>query len=112
MALYIEQRIDQLEAHAVEDGKLLETVAKGLATLTVEFQKDREQAQQNHESTNRRIDETNLRIDETNLRVDETNLRIDHLRDDMNQQFNGVRQDISDVKVTQALILKILTEKL
>ena len=105
MALYIEQRIDQLEAHAVEDGKLLESVAKGLATLTVQVQKNHEQAQRNHEEAQRNHEEA-----QRNHLV--TNNRIDDLRTDMNSRFEVVQQDISDIKTTQSLILKLLETKL
>lgn len=109
MALYFEQRIEQLETQREEDRKLLDTVAAGIATLTVQVQKNHEQAQRNHAETNQRIDETNQRIDD--LR-DEMNQKFDELRADMNQQFGEVRQDIRDIKSTLSLVIKILEEKL
>ena len=57
VALYIEQRIDQLEAHAVKDGRLPETVAKGVATLTLQVQRNQEQTNQLFNRTNQRIDD-------------------------------------------------------
>lgn len=101
MALYIEQRIDQLEAHAVEDGKLLETVANGLGTLTVQVQRNYEQAQRNHEQAQRNNELTNQRIDEVNHRIDKLDQRIDE-----------VVTILGDVKVTLSLVLRLLEAKL
>lgn len=102
MALYIEERVERLEAHREEDRNLLDTVAAGVANLTVQVQKNQEQ--------------TNQRIDELRGEVQE---QISGLRNEMNQRFERVEEDIreikttlSDVKTTLSLIIKVLDEKL
>jgi vacuolar-type H+-ATPase subunit I/STV1 len=112
MPLYIEQRIDQLEQHAINDGRLLETVATGLATLTVQVQKNHEQFLQFREETRQQFFEVNQRIDDTNQRIDDTNQRLDKLQAEFYEFRKEVREEFSSLKATMTLMMRFLEEKL
>jgi uncharacterized coiled-coil protein SlyX len=120
MAMYLEQRVEQLESDRAADRVLIDTIAAGLATLTVDVRKNHEQAQRNHreamgrvdglrDEMNQRFAETDKRIDglrdEMNQRIDKTNLRIDALRDETRAGFDELRRDNSEIK---SILIRIL----
>jgi hypothetical protein len=105
MPVYIEQRIDQLEQHAINDGKLLETVANGLANLTVQVQKNHEQFLQFREETQQRFEAIDRRFEAVDRRFDAVDRRIDEFRAEM-------KEELSSIKATLTLVVRLLEEKL
>jgi archaellum component FlaC len=119
MPLYIEQRIDQLEQHAIHDGKLLETVASGLANLTVQVQKNHAQFLQFREEVNQRFDAVDQRFDAVDQRFDAVDQRFDGIDkriDGIDRRIDEFRvemkEELSSIKTMLTLTVRLLEEKL
>ncbi|WP_080054113.1 hypothetical protein [Spirosoma aerolatum] len=85
--MYLEERVEQLETLAVDHGRQIETIAKGVADLTV--------------TVNHRFD----RVDE---RFDRVEKDISELKSDVSELKSGQAR----LEQTQQLILTILQERL
>lgn len=93
--MYLEERVEQLENLSVDQGKQIETIAKGLATITSDMQKGfadikQEQLKMCKELTSVKGDVGVLKTDVAILKTDvatfrdEVNRKIDH----MDQKFD------------------------
>jgi len=89
----INKRLDDINAHLVDQSRRIDAV--------------REELEQRIDETNKRIDESNKRIDGTNKRIDETNKRIDRLsevivrRDEHSTlviKVNALENDVREIK--------------
>ena len=92
--MYLEERIEQVEALSEDQGRQIETIAKGLDDLTV--------------TVNNRFD----RVDERFRQIDE---RFDRVEADIAELKSGqVRLEVAvtDIQKTQQLILTILQDRL
>ena len=87
LTMYLEERVEQLETLAVDHGRQIETIAKGVADLTV--------------TVNHRFD----RVDE---RFDRVEKDISELKSDVSELKSGQAR----LEQTQQLILTILQERL
>ena len=118
--MFLEERVEQLENLAADQGRQIELVAGGLATLTVEVRGIRQD-----------MTDGFARVDEQFARV---NRQFDEMRQEFTQEFVQVRQEfaegfvqvrqefaeglatvnhrLDEMSTTQQLILTILTEKL
>ncbi|GAB3697918.1 hypothetical protein GCM10027592_22510 [Spirosoma flavus] len=124
--MYLEQRVQQLEALTVDQGKQAESIAKAVAKLTVDTQQGFLEVKQEQAAMRRELirladasDATNERLHQLNRKVDIGFERLEEsqnqMRDEMNgmkQAMTGMKQDIAGLKVGQELILQILREKL
>ena len=113
--MYLEERIEQVEALSVDQGRQIETIAKGLADLTVTV---------NHRFN--QVDERFDSIDERFKQVDERFNQVDERFKQVEDRFNQVDADIAELKAgqsrlettvtdiqqTQQLILTILQDRL
>lgn len=85
--MYLEERVEQLENLSVDHGRQIETVAKGLANLTIVV----------------------------NQRFDQVNQRFDRVEADIADLKNGqarMEVTLTELQQTQQVILTILQERL
>ena len=89
--MYLEERVEQLENSAVDQGRQIELVAGGLATLTVEVR--------------------GIRQDMTDgfAQVKEEFAKV---RQEFADEFAKVNQRLDGITATQQLILTILQERM
>lgn len=89
--MYLEERVEQLENAAVDQGRQIELVAGGLATLTVEVR--------------------GIRQDMTDgfAQVKEEFAKV---RQEFADEFAKVNQRLDGITATQQLILTILQERM
>ena len=138
--MYLEERVEQLEALTVDQGKQAELIAKGVAKLTTDTQQGIDELKQGQtalhqeiirladlsDGTNERITQLDrkidLGIDQVNERFDGVDANQEEFRQEitgmrqeitgMRQEITGMRQEITGLKAGQELILQILREKL
>lgn len=99
--MYLEERVEQVEALAIDQGKQQELIAKGLAKLTVDTQQG--------------FNELKANVNQVDDKVDKLTAKVNQLeanQNEMRQEMTGMRQDITELKTGQDLILQILREKL
>lgn len=108
LTMYLEERVEQLETLAVDHGRQIETIAKGVADLTV--------------TVNHRFDRVDERFHQIAERFDQIDERFDRVEKDISELKSDVsvlKADVSELKSgqarleqTQQLILTILQERL
>ncbi|GAB4035907.1 hypothetical protein [Spirosoma gilvum] len=106
--MYLEERVEQLETLAVDHGRQIETIAKGVADLTV--------------TVNHRFDRVDKRFDQVDNRFNRVDDRFDRVENDISElksDVSSLKTDVADLKAGQArlettveLILTILQERL
>lgn len=92
--MYLEERIEQLEHVAVDHGRQIESIAKGLAELTVDVRAVRQDVTTGF------------------ARVDEQFAQVDKRFEQMGKRFDQMQQTQLEMQQVQQLILKLLTERL
>ncbi|MBD2703231.1 hypothetical protein IC229_21480 [Spirosoma sp. BT702] len=124
--MYLEQRVQQLDVLAADQGKQSESIAKAVAELTVDTQQGFREIKQEQAAMRQELtrladasDATNERLNQLNRKVDigfeQVDARFDQLESsqhEMREDMNVMKQDIAGLKTGQELILQILREKL
>lgn len=122
LSMYLEERVEQLEHLSVDQGRQIETIARGLADLTVTVNQRFDEVNQRFEEVNQRFEEVNQRFEEVNQRFDAVDKRFDkveadvaELKTDVSELKSGqarLETTVADIQQTQHLILTILQDKL
>ena len=100
--MYLEERVEQLENSAVDQGRQIELVAGGLATLTVEVRGIRQD-----------MTDGFAQVKEEFAKVrQESAQEFAKVRQEFAQEFDKVNQRLDGIMATQQLILTILQEKM
>lgn len=120
--MYLEERVEQLEVLSVDQGRQIETIAKGVTDLTVTVNQrfDRVEgsiAVLQQDVTVLQQDVAGLKQDVTILKQDVVVLKQDiaELKQDMAELKVGqvrLESAIGDIQQTQQLILSILQDRL
>lgn len=120
--MYLEERVDQLEALSIDQGRQIETIAKGLADLTVTVNHRFNQVDERFNQIDerfRQVDERFREVDERFRQVDERFDQVDQRLDQMNNDIAELKSGqerleatVADIQQTQQLILTILQERL
>ena len=100
--MFLEERVEQLENLAADQGRQIELVAGGLATLTVEVRGIRQDMTDGFARVNRQFDEMRQEFTQEFVQV----------RHEFAEGLATVNQRLDEMSTTQQLILTILTEKL
>ncbi len=98
--MFLEERVEQLEHLAADQGRQTEMLANGLATLTVEVRSIRQDMTTGFERIDRRFEQIEQRLDQMDRRFDQ-----------MDRRFDQIEQRLDEIGQTQALILKFLTQQ-
>jgi predicted nucleic acid-binding Zn-ribbon protein len=93
--MYLEERVEQLENLAVDQGKHIEIIASGLATLTAQVQKgfsdmrkDITKLNDRVESLESKVDRLDVRVSRIEVRLDKIETRLDNMETKMDQRFD------------------------
>jgi DNA anti-recombination protein RmuC len=105
----LEERVEQLEHLATDQGRQIETIAKGLAELTTDVRAIRKDMNEGFAQVNNEIQRINDRLERIDDRIDREFQRID---DRMDREFKRIDDRFNEFQQTQQLILKILNERL
>ena len=100
--MFLEERVEQPENLAADQGRQIELVAGGLATLTVEVRGIRQDMTDGFAQVDRRFDEIRQEFAQEFVLV----------RQEFAQEFVRVNQRLDEMSTTQQLILTMLREKL
>ena len=123
--MYLEEKVEQLENLSVDQGKQIEIIAKGLATITTDMQRGFAEAKQQQTKMNKeltlvkhqvtgvttdlaefrkevnqkfdRIETKFDKIDEKFDKIDEKFVKIDERFDKMEQRFDNLDQRFDDL---------------
>ena len=120
--MYLEERVEQLETLSVDQGRQIETIAKGLADLTVTVNhrfdgvnQRFDGVDQRFDGVDQRFDGVDRRFDGVDQRFDEVDKRFDQVNEDIADLKNGqarLEATVTDIQQTQQLILTILQDRL
>ncbi|OIN58355.1 hypothetical protein [Arsenicibacter rosenii] len=127
--MYLEQRVEQLEQLTVDHGRQIESIAKGLAELTIDVKSNRqetlrgfEEVRQQFKQVDQRFDQVDQRFEQVDQRFEQVDRRfeqvdqrfeqVDRRFDQVEEQFKAVHAQLADIRQVQTLILTILQEKL
>ncbi len=91
--MYLEERVEQLENASVDQGRQIELVAGGLATLTVEVRGIRQDMTDGFDQVKRQFKQVDLRFDE--LRQEFTG-EFAKVRQEFTGEFAKVRQESAE----------------
>ena len=91
--MYLEERVEQLENLSVDQGRQLESLARGLANLTLDVRAIRTDQNAGF-----------ARVDEQFTAVNTEFAKVNKRLDDHSEQF-------ADIKTTLQLVVKLLTER-
>ncbi len=115
LTMYLEERVEQLETLAVDHGRQIETIAKGVADLTVTVNHRFDRIDDRFDQIDKRFSQ----IDERFSQIDERFVQIDERFDRVEKDISELKSDVSELKAgqarleqTQQLILTILQERL
>lgn len=110
--MYLEERVEQLENLAVNQDKQIETVAKAVATLTVEVKQGFAELRQQQTETRQEV--TRLADSQENIQQDVTRLADsqDSLHERFNQLDRKIDQEIGEVRVEMNQRFEQLDSKL
>ena len=92
--MYLEERVEQLEHLATDQGRQIETIAKGLAELTTDVRAIRQD------------------MNDGFKRNDEKFERIDQEFAQIKVEFKRIGGRFDEIQQTQQLILKVLNDRL
>lgn len=107
--MFLEERVEQLENLAADQGRQIELVAGGLATLTVEVRGIRQDMTDGFAQVDQRFERVDQRFDEIRQEFAQEFMQV---RQEFAQEFVKVNLRLGEMSTTQQLILTILTEKL
>lgn len=115
--MYLEERVEQLENASVDQGKQIELVAGGLATLTIEVRGIRQDmtdgfAQVRQEFTGEFAKVRQESAEEFAKVRQEMAGEFAKVRQEIAGEFTKVNQHLDEMSTTQELILTLLREKL
>ncbi len=88
--MYLEERVEQLEALAVDQGKQAETIAKGVAKLTVDTQQGIDDLKQGQAELRQEVTRLADLSDGTNERLTQLDRKMDQRLDQVNGKFDQV----------------------
>lgn len=113
--MYLEERLEQIEQVVVDHGRQLETVANGLAELTVDVRAIRQDMTDGF----RRVDEQFVEVNKRLGALEETQQEMLQIQNGMLQTQREMQQAqtemgkrFNEMQQTQQLILKVITERL
>lgn len=96
--MYLEERVEQLETIATDQGRQIELVAGGLATLTVEVRGIRQDMTDGFARVDRQFEQVDLRFEQVDLRFDSVDQRFDSVDqrfDSVDQRFDELREEFA-----------------
>ena len=112
--MFLEERVEQLENLSVDQGRQLESIARGLANLTLDVRAIRQDQNEGFKRINGEFAKVNGEFAKVNAEFAKVNKRLD----DHDQKFaelqttvNDLQTSLNDVKVTLQLVVKLLTER-
>ena len=88
--MYLEERVEQLEALAVDQSKQAELIAKGVAKLTTDTQQGMDELKQGQTALHQEIIRLADLSDGTNERITQLDRKIDLRIDQVNERFDEV----------------------
>ncbi len=88
--MYLEERVEQLEALTVDQGKQAELIAKGVAKLTTDTQQGIDELKQGQTALHQEIIRLADLSDGTNERITQLDRKIDLRIDQVNERFDEV----------------------
>lgn len=106
--MYLEEHVGQLEQLSVQQGRRLETVARGLADLTVDVCAIREDVTEGFTEVKQEFGRVWHEFARVNQRLDD----LPTAQVEMQITQHDVQTQLGDVWDKQKLILKILTDRL
>ena len=106
--MFLEERVEQLEHLAVDQGRQLEIVARGLADLTIDVRSIRQDQVNGFDQVNKQFEQVNKQFEQVNQRLDGHDLRFD----EVNHRLDQMQTTQREMQTTQQLILTLLTERL
>ncbi|MCF0053018.1 hemolysin XhlA family protein [Dyadobacter sp. LJ53] len=77
--MFLEERVEQLEHLAVDQGKQIEIIATGLATLTTEVRDGFAYAKQKFIADDERFERIGLKFDQFDTRIGRVEIRLDKM---------------------------------
>ncbi|MGA0558342.1 DUF2730 family protein [Larkinella sp. VNQ87] len=98
------ERIQQLETLATEQGQAIESVARGLANLTVDVQQGFARVNQEFAQVHQEFAQVNTRLDKLETNVTELKTDVAILKTDV----AGIKSDVSGLKTGQKQVQQTL----
>ncbi|MBC3785594.1 hypothetical protein [Spirosoma utsteinense] len=119
--MFLEERVEQLENLAADQGRQTERVASGLAVLTIEVRAIRQdvttgfnQVKQEFELVYQRFEQVDRRFEQVDQRFEQIDQRLEQMDrrfEQIDRRFEQVFVRFDEMQQTQLLILKLLTDK-
>ena len=105
--MFLEERVEQLENLSVDQGRQLESIARGLANLTLDVRAIRQDQNEGFKRINGEFAKVNGEFAKVNKRLDDHDQKFAELQ----TTVNDLQTSLNDVKVTLQLVVKLLTER-
>lgn len=95
--MYLEERVEQLEALAVDQSKQSELIAKAVAKLTIDTQQGLDSLRKGQADLQKEVVRLADSIDGTNERVNQLDRKMEQRFDEVNAKFDQVNDQFAQV---------------